>query len=64
MDRFIALANIAHFQDLLVRETDPEKRRIIEDLLARERQKLETAERKAHSEKTPNSSSEPDDYPT
>ncbi|MDG4875319.1 hypothetical protein P9273_09440 [Mesorhizobium sp. WSM4935] len=47
MDRFIARANIAHFEDLLALETDPEKRRVIEDLLARERHKLEIAERQA-----------------
>lgn len=44
MDRFIARANIAHFEDLLAAETDPQKRKVIENLLARERQKLETAE--------------------
>lgn len=47
MDRFIARANIAHFQDLLARETDPEQRRIIEGLLALERKKLEIAENQA-----------------
>ncbi|WP_292064876.1 hypothetical protein [Mesorhizobium sp.] len=47
MDRFIARANIAHFEDLLARETDPEKRRVIEALLARERQRLDIAERQA-----------------
>ena len=44
MDRFIARANIAHFEDLLAAETDPQKRKVIENLLARERQKLEIAE--------------------
>ncbi|RWJ99551.1 hypothetical protein [Mesorhizobium sp.] len=43
----IARANIAHFEDLLARETDPEKRRVIEALLARERQRLDIAERQA-----------------
>ncbi|TGS52003.1 diguanylate cyclase, partial [Mesorhizobium sp. M3A.F.Ca.ET.201.01.1.1] len=47
VDRFIARANIAHFEDLLARETDPEKRRVIEALLARERQRLDIAERQA-----------------
>ncbi len=47
MDRFVARANIMHFEDLLSRETDPGKRRVIEGLLARERQKLELAEREA-----------------
>ena len=44
MDRFIARANIAHFESLLARETDPERRWVIEDLLSRERQRLEIAE--------------------
>lgn len=47
MDRFIARANIAHFQDLLGRETDPEQRRVIEGLLALEQKKLEMAESRA-----------------
>ncbi|MCH4559156.1 hypothetical protein [Mesorhizobium jarvisii] len=47
MDRFIARANIAHFQDLLARETDPEQRSVIEGLLALEQKKLEIAESKA-----------------
>jgi hypothetical protein len=47
MDRFIARANIAHFQDLLARETDPEQRRVIENLLALEQKKLERAESQA-----------------
>ena len=47
MDRFIARANIAHFQDLLSRETDPEQRRVIEGLLALEQKKLEIAEGRA-----------------
>lgn len=45
MDRFVARANIAHFQDLLTRETDPGKRRVIQALLDREREKLDIAER-------------------
>lgn len=60
MDRFIALANIVHFQDLLARESDPEKRRIIEGLLARERQKLEIAEHQADTKSEPNAPSKPD----
>ncbi len=47
VDRFIAHANIAHFQDLLARETDPEKRRVIEGLLALEQQKLKAADLQA-----------------
>lgn len=47
MDRFIARANITHFQDLLARETNPEQRRVIEGLLALEQKKLEMAESQA-----------------
>ncbi|GAA2831045.1 hypothetical protein GCM10010836_24980 [Aminobacter aminovorans] len=43
----IARANIAHFQDLLARETNPEQRRVIEGLLALEQKKLERAESQA-----------------
>jgi hypothetical protein len=59
VDRYIARANIAHFEDLLARETDLEKRRVIEGLLARERQKLEIAERQADKERKPNSPQKP-----
>jgi hypothetical protein len=48
VDRFIARANITHFEDLLAREADPEKRRVIEVLLARERRKLEIAEQQSN----------------
>ncbi|BCM20868.1 hypothetical protein [Mesorhizobium sp. J8] len=61
MDRYIARANIAHFEDLLARETDPEKRRVIEGLLARERQKLEIAERQADTETKPNNAQKPNE---
>lgn len=47
MDRFIAQANISHFQDLLAHETDPERRRLIEDLLGSEQQKLQVADIRA-----------------
>lgn len=47
MDQFIARANIAHFQDLLAHETDPEQRRVIEGLLALEQKKLAIAESQA-----------------
>jgi hypothetical protein len=43
MKRFVARANIARFLNLLERETDPKERRIIEDLLAAEEQKLREA---------------------
>lgn len=36
-------ANIEHFQRLLVSETDVEKRRMLEKLIAEERQKPESA---------------------
>ncbi|RAZ91028.1 hypothetical protein DPM33_12190 [Mesorhizobium hawassense] len=62
MDRFIARANIAHFEDLLARENDPEKRRVIEGLLAREKHKLEIAEQQADTERE-NAPSKPDDQP-
>ena len=61
MDRFIARANIAHFEDLLARETEPEKRRVIEALLARERQKLEIAEQQSNASATPSDPLKPDD---
>ena len=64
MDLFIARANIAHFEDLLAAETDPEKRRVIEDLLARERQKLKIAEQQADAERKPDAPSKPDDCST
>lgn len=59
MDRFIARANIAHFEDLLAKETDPEKRRVIGDLLATERRKLEIAEHQADAAGKPLSPDDP-----
>jgi hypothetical protein len=50
VDRFIARANIVHFEDLLARETDPERQLVIERLLALERQKLRIAERQDRKE--------------
>jgi hypothetical protein len=44
MERFIARSNIARFEQMLTRETDPEERRIVETLLAEERVKLLAAE--------------------
>ncbi|TIU30510.1 MAG: hypothetical protein E5W38_18745 [Mesorhizobium sp.] len=61
MDRFIALANIAHFEDLLARETDPEKRMMIRGLLAREKEKLKIAERQAETNQKRAAPSRPDD---
>jgi hypothetical protein len=61
VDRFIARANIAHFEDLLAGETDPQKRRVIESLLARERQKLEIAERQSKAGEQPPSPLKPCD---
>jgi hypothetical protein len=43
MKRFVARANIARFLNLLERETDPKERRVIQDLLAAEEQKLREA---------------------
>jgi len=40
MDRYVAKRNIARFEDLISKESDPAKRRIIEDLLAAEEQRL------------------------
>ena len=53
MDRFIARANIAHFEDLLAGESDAGKRRMIHDLLACEKEKLEIAERQAETDHKP-----------
>lgn len=61
MDRFIARANIAHFEDLLAGETDSEKRRVIENLLARERQKLEIAEHQFNAAAKPSNPLDSDD---
>lgn len=61
MDRYVARANIAHFEDLLARETDPKKRRVIEGLLTRERQKLEIAEHQADMDSKPSSVQEPEE---
>ena len=47
MERFVARANITHFLDLLKHATDPEDRRVIEDMLAAEEQKLKEAEARA-----------------
>ena len=44
MERFVARANITHFQDLLKHATDTEDRRVIEDMLAAAEQKLKEAE--------------------
>jgi hypothetical protein len=42
----IAKANIEHFKNLLETETDPEKRRVLERLLAEEELKLAAAVKK------------------
>lgn len=44
MDRFIAEANIARFEQMLLGETDPAERQILETLLLEERIKLRAAE--------------------
>jgi hypothetical protein len=46
MERFIAQANIARFEEMLTRETDPKERRLVETLLFEERIKLRAAEAK------------------
>lgn len=56
MDRFIALANIAHFERLLARETEPDRRRVIGDLLAREKAKLEMLEQRENAGRSPGAS--------
>lgn len=61
VDRFIARANIAHFEDLLAKETDPEKLRVIGSLLAAERRKLEIAEHQ--SDAKPSNPDEPSGKP-
>ncbi|WP_192248555.1 hypothetical protein [Mesorhizobium silamurunense] len=61
MDRFIARANIAHFEELLAGETDPGKRWMIQGLLAREKEKLEIAERQAETALKPVTPSKADD---
>lgn len=40
MDRFIALSNIARFEQMLSREIDPDERQIVETLLCEERARL------------------------
>ena len=41
MDRFVARQNLAHYRDLLAEETDPEKRKVLERLLAEEERKTQ-----------------------
>lgn len=43
MDEFIAKANIEHFEKLLATETDPQKRRLVEEMLVEEKRKLASA---------------------
>ena len=47
MDEYIARANIEHLRKLLASETDKDKRRVLEQLLAEEESKLEKANAKA-----------------
>lgn len=44
MDRFIALSNIARFEQMLSREIDPDERQIVETLLFEERTRLRAIE--------------------
>lgn len=58
MDRFILTRNVAHFRELLVVETDPERRSTIETLLieaTRQLTKLDTSDRPAGRHMTRNS---------
>jgi len=41
MQKFIARQNISHFLRLLEREQDPEQRRLLNEMLAAERAKLD-----------------------
>jgi hypothetical protein len=43
MDKYIAKANIEHFKKLIEAETDEQKRRVLEHLLAEEELKLAAA---------------------
>jgi len=43
MDKFIAKANIQHFKELLATEKNEGKRKLLEQLLAEEEQKLAAA---------------------
>jgi hypothetical protein len=53
MDPLIAHANISHFQNLLVGETDLERRCVIEGLLALEQEKLKIADSQARKQLPP-----------
>jgi hypothetical protein len=44
MERFVAQHNIAHFEQLLRNEADPNERRILEAMLREERARLAEAE--------------------
>lgn len=43
MDAWIAKQNVDHFQNLLDRTSDPKQRKLLENLLQNERQKLDLA---------------------
>lgn len=45
MDLFVTRSNVARFEDLLARETDPEGRKLIQDLLSFERRSSALAQR-------------------
>ncbi|HEY0185112.1 MAG TPA: hypothetical protein VGC09_20110 [Rhodopila sp.] len=50
MDRFIAESNIARFEAMLRKESDPDERQMLEALLREERAKLAIAEVKPSEE--------------
>jgi hypothetical protein len=52
MYRFVAQLNIDHYREMLARETDESKRKVIEQLLAEEEVKLAAAKQKAKDQKT------------
>jgi hypothetical protein len=52
METFIATQNIAHFKALLRKETHPDKRQILLQLLANEREKLADPLRPAETTRT------------
>ncbi len=47
VEKFIAQRNISHFEALLINESDPNERRILEAMLREERAKLVAAETKS-----------------
>jgi hypothetical protein len=44
VEKFIAQRNVAHFEELLRKESDPSERRVLESMLREERARLAAAE--------------------